>query len=193
PETTGRPTVYSMRLRTKLGVVIGLLTACMIVLAVVEVVLMRSIQLQLRHIVDVTAQKRLFALQFPLALREAIRAEKNALGARNEADAAGVVRKGEGYTAEANKSRQALAEALEGDATLEERTTFQDINRNWDDFQRTQKQVLQLAVQKTNTKAQSLLDGKLNEKASAALAAVEKTQKQTDAEFTAAADAKNAE
>ncbi|MBL8799440.1 MAG: methyl-accepting chemotaxis protein [Planctomycetia bacterium] len=179
--------IQHWRLRTKIGIVIGVLALTALGIAGVGVHQLGAVNDQLQHLVAVTAHEIELGQRMRVGLLEAIRAEKNAIMSTRDEESRQFADDAAKAAESVNRSRQELTHLLETHSTPEIRSALADFARSWDEFQRIEKQVLGLAVQNTNVKATALSNGTGYDKAQAIGDAMNAVQTLLDKDVTDAA------
>jgi methyl-accepting chemotaxis protein len=144
-----------LSLKSKIAVLVGVLTVTVAVVAIVGAWELRKLNDQLTRLVDGNSRAIELTTRIRMELLSAIRAEKNAVLSGDDEDSARFVAAAETDSAEvdalAPDLRNVLLQMSVGDEDL------QEFQRRWEAFKINQAQVLKLAKQNTNSAAAVLL------------------------------------
>jgi methyl-accepting chemotaxis protein len=172
-----------LRLRTKMGLIIGVLFATALLIAAVGIFQLRALNGHLQSVVDVTAEAQTLGLQMQLDLLRAVRAQKNCMMAANDDESRAFADQARKHEEAVNHSRGELRELIDQHGSTEEKQALADFESAWKDFQVKQAEALDLGVQNTNAKANGLLAGPMADKLTTIENTLEPILGQADAEI----------
>jgi methyl-accepting chemotaxis protein len=172
-----------LRLRTKIGLIIGVLFLTALLIAAVGIVQLRALNGRMQTVVDVTAQAQTLGLQMQLDLLRAVRAQKNCMMTNKDDESRAFADQARKHSEAVNHSRTELREIIDQHGSTEEKQALADFDVAWKDFQAKQAEALELGVQNSNAKANDLLAGPMADKVSAMEDALSPLLAQTDAEI----------
>ncbi len=172
-----------LRLRTKIGIIIGFLVVTALVITIVGIVQFRSLNARVQYLVDVTVLKRNLATQMQIDQLQTIRAQKNCIISDNDEQSKGFASQSKKSEEAVNQSRLELEKQIERNGTADEKEALAAFDSSWKQFQIQQAEAIELSVRNTNLKAAELLNGKIAEKTSAIEAALTPLLVAADAEM----------
>jgi methyl-accepting chemotaxis protein len=184
--------VNDLKLRTKLGLVVGVLVLTVVGIAVIGYTRLSFVSESLRHVVNVTFREAQAAATLRAHLLSSIREQKNAVLSENDTDSTESAKRCEQEMARAAQLRQDLEKLAEQDGSGGDRRTLDEFARQMDEFTTTQRQILALAVQNTNAKVRQLIHGKVAEQTAAALEGLTAVLARIDQELSEAQAGKDA-
>ncbi len=152
-----------INLKTKIGILVAILTATIVAVAAVGGVQLARTNAQIQEMVDVTNRALDTTSQLRIALLRAIRAEKNAVLSPHDAQSAQFVQLARAGTAEIDKLLPQLQDLLAASSDATERQQLDDFKRAWQEFSANQKEVLELALLNTNARGSELIKGDLRD------------------------------
>ena len=156
-----------LRLRTKIGLVIGVLVLTALLIAAVGILQLRALNSRLQTLVDVTVQEQTLAFQMQLDLLRSVRAQKNCIISVKDDESRAFADQARKYMEAVSHSRTELKALIDQHGTPEEKEALADFDVAWKDFQAKQAEALDLGVQNTNAKASDLLTGPMADKMTA--------------------------
>jgi methyl-accepting chemotaxis protein len=171
-----------LRLRTKIGLVIGVLVLTALLIAAVGILQLRALNGRLQALVDVTVQEQTLGIQMQLDLLRAVRAQKNCIISVKNDESRAFADQARKYTDAVNHSRVELKALIDQHGSPEEKQALADFDVAWKDFQVKQSETLDLGVQNSNAKASDLLAGPAADKMKAMEDALTPLLGQADAE-----------
>ena len=174
--------MQNLRLRTKVGLVLGVLVATALLIAAVGILRLRALNERVQEMVDVSVQEQTLAMQMQLDLLRAVRAQKNCLISVKDGESRAFADQARKYAEAVNRSRAELKALLDDHGSPEEKEAAAEFDAAWRDFQTRQAEALDLDVQNTNAKAADLLAGPMTEKAAVVEDALMPLLGQADAE-----------
>ena len=151
----------NINLRTKIGILVGVLVATGLVIALVGMQQLGVVNAQLHTLVDVTGKTIETTSQLRVELLSALRTAKNAVISEVDEDSAEFVRQAREHAAAVDKLRAQLGNLLNRDPGSPEKLELDEFNKNWEKFIEHQKEVLRLAQLNTSAKGRGLLHGEL--------------------------------
>ena len=178
----------NLRLRTKLGLLVGLLAATTVIVAAVGYYQLAAVNDRLRHMVEVTFQAVHQCSQLRLDLLTMRRNELDSVVAVEDKPCAAYADKARQAGRDVEEDRQKLAALLKENASAEDDQTLQDFNGAWEKYEAMQQQTLALATQNSNYKAHLLLRGLLADKLAEYEAAVSEALNKADRDVADAKD-----
>jgi methyl-accepting chemotaxis protein len=123
---------------------------------------------ELGSVVDVSARELLHAAAARVELLLAVRAEKNAVLSPDKARATQFAEEARQHLTRLKEWQDKLAEMIGTDTASREGKALSDLARAVDDFEKNQKEVLKLAVIKSNVEATGILNKDLHQRGHAA-------------------------
>ncbi len=156
-----------LRLRTKLGLIVGLLVFCVVVVAVVGYVELGIVNRHVERMVEVTSKERGFVSDMRSNLQGARRMEFRAILATGDKESQEHADRSKEKVALVNENYQALSKMLEVSPNPSDRQLLNQFNESWEIYQGLNKRTLALAIQNSNIKAHDLANGKFLEKIAA--------------------------
>jgi methyl-accepting chemotaxis protein len=172
-----------LRLRTKIGLVIGVLVLTALLIAAVGILQLRALNGRLQSLVDVTVQEQTLGIQMQLDLLRAVRAQKNCIISVKDEESRAFADQARKHTDAVNHSRVELKALIDQHGTPEEKEALAEFDAAWRDFQAKQAEALDLGVQNSNAKASDLLAGPMMDKKTAMEEALLPLLGQADAEI----------
>jgi hypothetical protein len=172
-----------LRLRTKIGLVIGVLVLTALLIAAVGILQLRALNGRLQAMVDVTVQEQTLGLQIQLDLLRAVRAQKNCIISVKDDESRAFADQARKHTEAVNHSRAELKALIDQHGSPEEKEALADFDFALKDFQVKQAEALDLGVQNSNAKASDLLAGPMADKVTAMEEGLVPLLGQADAEF----------
>ncbi|HVS36503.1 MAG TPA: MCP four helix bundle domain-containing protein, partial [Gemmataceae bacterium] len=180
----------NLRLRTKLGLLVGVMAATIVMVAAVGLYQLVAVNARLQHMVDVTSKEADLCSQMRYALLNMRRYELDAILEVEDKPSEVYVGKARQVSQEIDQDRQKLAALIEQSPSAEDRQAIQDFNHSWDDYQPLQQQVLDLALQNSNYKAHLQLRGPLADKLAEYEAAIDEALQKADKDVAEASQMK---
>lgn len=156
-----------LRLRTKLGLIIGIPIFTALLIAAVGIYQLKSLNGKVQSLVDVTIKELNVTNQIEGELHRAIRAQKNCIISIVDDESKRYANQSRKHEEAANQSRNELAKLIEMHGSAEEKEALNEFDRTWVEFQKIEKDVLSLAEKNSNIKASNLLNGIMLEKLNA--------------------------
>ena len=156
-----------LRLRTKLGLIIGILLVTALLIAAVGIYQLKSLNAKVQTLVDVTVKELNTVSQIEIDLHRAVRAQKNSIISIVDDESKRYANQSRKHEEAANQSRIELAKLIEMHGSAEEKEALNEFDRTWVEFQKIEKDVLSLAEKNSNIKASNLLNGIMIEKLNA--------------------------
>jgi methyl-accepting chemotaxis protein len=151
----------NLRLRTKLGLLVGVLAATAVSIAAVGYFQLAAVNDHLRHMVEVTSQEADLCSKVRLDVLAMRRNELDLVITPDDEASRGFAKKVTQDRDAVDQDRQKLATMIDQNPSAEDRQALQDFNRSWADYQPLQDQILVLGQQNSNYKAHQLLRGKV--------------------------------
>ena len=151
----------NLRLRTKLGLIVGVLAATAAAIAAVGYYQLAAVNDRLQHMVDVTSKEADLCSQTRLDLLTMRRNELDVVIAVEDEPSQAYAEKARRAARDVDQDRQNLAAMAEQNPSVEDRQALEDFNRAWEEYRPLQKQALALGIQNSNYKAHLLLRGEL--------------------------------
>jgi len=148
-----------INLKTKIGILVAILTATIVAVAAVGGVQLARTNAQIQEMVDITNRALDTTSQLRIALLRAIRAEKNAVLSPDDAQSAQFVQLARAGSAEIDKLLPQLQDLLATTTDAAERQQLDDFKRAWQAFAANQKEILELALLNTNARGAELIKG----------------------------------
>lgn len=150
-------------LKTKIGILVAILTATIVAVAAVGGLQLARTNAQIQGMVNVTNRALDATSQLRIALLRAIRAEKNAVLSPDDKQSAQFVQLARTYSTEIDKQLPQLQDLLDATADAAERQQLDDFKRAWQAFAANQREVLDLALLNTNSRGAELIKGDLHD------------------------------
>lgn len=144
-------------LKTKLGILTGILTATIIAVAVVGGRQMARTNAEIQDLVNVTNRAAETTSQMRIALLRAIRAEKNAVLSPDDAQSSRFSQEALTRSAEIDKLIPQVQSLLGDTSDSDERQQLDEFKRTWLTFVQNQREIVRLAQLNTNAKAAELI------------------------------------
>ena len=144
-------------LKTKLGILTGILTATIIAVAVVGGRQMARTNAEIQDLVNVTNRAAETTSQMRIALLRAIRAEKNAVLSPEDAQSSRFSQEALTRSAEIDKLIPQVQSLLGDTSDSDERQQLDEFKRTWLTFVQNQREIVRLAQLNTNAKAAELI------------------------------------
>ena len=182
----------NFRLRTKLGLLVGLLAATAVIIAAVGYFQLGVVNDRLRHMVEVTSKEAGLCSQLRFDLLTMRRNELDVIITLEDEQSKLYAEKARESAQDVDQDRQKLAAMIEQNPSAEDRQALQDFNRSWEEYQPLLKQALALGVQNSNYKAHLLLRGELADKLGEYEAAVNEALHKADKDIADAVSTKEA-
>jgi methyl-accepting chemotaxis protein len=152
----------NVSLKTKIAILVGVLIATVLAVGLVGVLELGRTNERMRQLVDQNGRAVTAAARIRELLLSAIRAEKNAVLARDDAIADRFAKEAQESARQIDASApelRRLVSAVEAGADY-----LAEFDRNWEAFQSNQAEVLRLAVLNTNVRASGLLHTEASER-----------------------------
>jgi methyl-accepting chemotaxis protein len=156
--------VKNLRFATKISLVVAVLVLTALGIAVVGLGQLGAVTGQLQQITDVTIPKSAHVARMRRDLAYAVAADKSAVLAVKDEEVRRHADEARAFSARVQKDRDSLAGLIDRLGDAKEKSLLDEFTRSWAEFQKLEKQLLDLAAQATNEKATALLNGKLLEK-----------------------------
>jgi len=153
----------NLSLKSKIAVLVGLLTVTVAVVALVGAWELRNMNLRLIQLVDGNSRATELATRMRMEMFASVRWEKNAVLSPDDAQSAKFVNLAQTSAAEVDSLTPDLRNVLSELAVGEEDLT--EFQRRWEAFKTSQAEVLRLAGLNTNSAAVNLLRGEAAEEA----------------------------
>jgi methyl-accepting chemotaxis protein len=149
--------LHRLRMRTKMGIIIAILTVAAVTISFTGYYQLRQISLRLNSLsLNIAKIERAIIL-----LRGQMNAsqhnERNAILSPGDADSQKYADLATAASLETNKTRSVLKDLMQQYATDEEKKFFEEYERNWDRYLKLQQEILRLAVSNTSLKSEELL------------------------------------
>ena len=148
-----------INLKTKIGILVSILTATIVAVAAVGGLQLAHTNAQIQEIVNVSNRALDMTSQLRIALLRAIRAEKNAVLSPDDVQSTQFVQQAQARSAEIDKLLPQLQDLLAATSDAAERQQIDDFKRAWQAFAANQKEVLELALLNTNSRGAELIKG----------------------------------
>jgi len=155
----------NMTMSVKVTVLVGVMLATTFAVAVVGLRRLSLLASQFHSVVDKTVRQVDLASECRVALLSAIRAEKNAILTKDKKRAEELARVARQEFERARTIRDELSRITGSAAETEEGKALADLDRAMEDFEKNQKEVLELAVLKASGDATRKLNGDSTKKA----------------------------
>ncbi|MCU0872962.1 MAG: methyl-accepting chemotaxis protein [Pirellulaceae bacterium] len=156
-----------LRIRTKLGLIVGILVLCVLVVAVMGYRRLGDINQRVQHMVDVTSQKVLLTVSIRANLQGTRRMEIRAVLTPDDKESQDYATQTQDVAKQLEATYADLDKLIEAGASPAERQALQKFDQSWQEYRTNQEQVLKLAVENSNVKSHALAAGKLSEKVAA--------------------------
>ena len=148
-----------INLKTKIGILVAVLTATILGVAAVGGVQLARTNARIQAMVNVTTRALDTTSQLRVALMRAIRAEKNAVLSADDAQSIHFAQLARARSAEVDKLLPQLQDLLDAATDAGERQQLDDFKRAWQAFATNQEEVLELAILNTNAHGSELIKG----------------------------------
>ena len=152
------------RLSVKVGLLVAVLLATTVVIAVVGVRQLARLDGQFRELVDTTGRAVIMTAEARVALNAAARAEKNAILVADKGRAAEFADQARQAFKRMQELHGRLVQSLGSNPATPEGKALLDLDRAIEEFERNQKEVLRLAVIKSNYEGKSILNKDLHQR-----------------------------
>jgi len=159
--------VNHLPIRAKLGLIVGLLVLCILVVAVLGHRRLGDVSERVQRMVDVTSRKLLLTVSIRSNLQRARRMELRAMLATDDKETQEYVALTRELDRQVDDAYAALAKLVEDRDADQERQALQRLHEGWQEYLAGQEPVLKLAVENSNVKAHALATGKVAEKLAA--------------------------
>ncbi|MCY2991068.1 MAG: methyl-accepting chemotaxis protein [Planctomycetota bacterium] len=156
-----------LRLRTKLGLIVGLLVFCVVVVAVVGYVELGVVNRHVERMVEVTSKARGFVSDMRSNLQGARRMEFRAVLATSDKKSKEYADISRERVKLIDENYRALSDMIEASPTSPDRQLLTQFDQSWQVYRKLNEQTLVLAIENSNIKANGLTNGKLLEKIAA--------------------------
>jgi methyl-accepting chemotaxis protein len=157
PEFFRRSGVKNMKLSAKVGLLVVVLLATALTIGIVGVLQLSRLDRQFARLVDTTGAEILLASECRVSLLSSLRAEKNAIIQGDKAKAAEFAAVSQKSFEHARDLREQLASIAGTNPATKEGAALLKLGGALEDFEKNQKEVLRLAVLKTNREAKRIL------------------------------------
>jgi methyl-accepting chemotaxis protein len=157
--------VKNLRLSVKVGILVVVLLATTATIAVVGVRQLERLNAQFGVLVDTTSREMTLAAEARVALLAAVRAEKNAILVPEKERATEFAEHAVQELKRLKDRRGDLARLLGANTGTPEGKALLDLARAVDEFEKNQKEVLRLAVIKSNREGKAVLHKDLHQRA----------------------------
>ncbi len=156
-----------LRIRTKLGLIVGILVLCVLAVAVMGYRRLGDVNERVQHMVDVTSKKVFLTVTIRADLQRARRMEFRAVLTPDDKESQEYAKRTRDLSKGVDATYADLDKLIEAGASSAERQNLQKFHQSWQEYCTSQEQVLKLAVDNSNVKAHALATGKLSEKVAA--------------------------
>ena len=182
----------NLRLRTKLGILVGVLAATAVAIAAVGYFQLAAVSDHLRHMVEVTSQEADLCSKLRLDLLAMRRSELDLVITLDDEASRAFAKKATQAKEDADQDRVKLSNLIDQYSLAEDRQALQDFDRSWAAYQPLQQQILMLGQQNSNFKAHQLLRGKVADKLTEFETAVNEALHKSDKDVAEAVQTKEA-
>jgi methyl-accepting chemotaxis protein len=159
--------VNHLRIRTKLGLIVGILVLCVLVVAVMGYRRLGAVNERVQHMVDVTSKKVLLTVSIRSDLQRARRMEFRAVLTPDDKESQDYATRARDISKQVDATYADLEKLILAGGTPTERQSLPQLHQAWQQYRTNQDQVLKLAVENSNVKAHALATGKVAEKVAA--------------------------
>jgi len=147
----------------KLAILVGSLLVATAAVALFGLTALQRVNSAVEDMVDSTAKGLISATRARNQMLRSVLAERGSAMEDSDKESLALAEKAREFNSKTEKFLNELDTALELSKNPSERRMFEDFKRNWTEMVKTQKKVLELAVQNTNAKAMTLLAGPLGD------------------------------
>lgn len=147
----------------KLAILVGSLLVATAAVAIFGLTVLQRVNAAVEDMVDSTAKGLISATRARNQMLRSVLAERGSTMEDTDKESLALADKAREYNTKTEKFLNDLDTALEQSRNPAERRMFEDFKRNWTEMVKTQKKVLELSVQNTNSKAMALLAGPLSD------------------------------
>ena len=147
----------------KLAILVGSLLVATAAVALFGLTALQRVNSAVEDMVDSTAKGLISATRARNQMLRSVLAERGSAMEDSDKESLALAEKAREFNTKTEKFLNELDTALELSKNPSERRMFEDFKRNWTEMVKTQKKVLELAVQNTNAKAMTLLAGPLGD------------------------------
>lgn len=184
-----------LRIRTKLGLIVGILVLCVLAVALVGYRRLGDVNERVQHMVDVTSQKVLLTVSIRSDLQRTRRMEFRAVLSPDEKEAHEYATSTRDLATQVEATYDDLEKLIASGGNATEREALQRLHQAWQEYGKGREQTLTLAVENSNVKAHALVTGKVAEKVDAVQQAAGAARRQIErlrADTSPAGDTKTA-
>ncbi|MFO0874222.1 MAG: methyl-accepting chemotaxis protein [Phycisphaerales bacterium] len=151
----------NLSIGVKMGILVAVLLATALTIAAVGVTQLNRLKNEFDNLVETTSRAMMLASEARSELFMAVRAEKNAILVPEKAAAAESAEVARQHLGRVKELRGDLVKLVGANQATTEATALADLDRGLDDFEKNQKELLRLAVIKSNVDGGNLLYGDL--------------------------------
>jgi methyl-accepting chemotaxis protein len=187
--------VNQLRIRAKLGLIVGILVMCVLVVALVGYRRLGDVNERVQHMVDVTSKKVYLTVTIRADLQKTRRTEFRAVLTPDDKESQDYATRTRDVAKQVDATYGDLEKLITASGSPTERQTLKKFSQAWQEYRTSQDQTLKLAVENSNVKAHALVVGKMSEKVAAILQATAAGLRQIEklrAEVPSGNDAKRA-
>jgi methyl-accepting chemotaxis protein len=154
----------NIRLRSKIGLLYGLLVLCVFAVAATGYFGLSSINDRVTQMVDVTAAEAALAADIRSNVQTSRRWEHRSIIATDDKVCKDYAATARERAKQVDDGYQALSKLIDPNPASPDRQIIERFNRSWGEYRKNQEQTLDLTVENTNIKAHILSMGKLDER-----------------------------
>jgi methyl-accepting chemotaxis protein len=149
--------VKNLRLSGKIAILVGVLVVTGLFVAIVGVRQLRGLNSRMRDLVEIDAHAIELASTVRVELLAAVRSEKNAVLAGDDAESAANAQQARNAADKVNQVLLELNALVRDDSLALVRQDVEEFSRDWERFLDNQKEVLRLALLNTNVRGAKIL------------------------------------
>ena len=150
-----------LRIRTKLGLTVGILVICVLSVALAGYVGLGHVNQQLTHLVEVTAAKTALAGDLRVDVGTARRMEFRAVLTKDDAKSQDYAKQARETVKQIEKTYSDLSALIDARQSPEERKMLDEFYDAWSSYRQAQEATLKLCLENSNVKAHRLTTGDL--------------------------------
>jgi len=158
--------VNHLRLRTKLGLVVGILVLCVLAVALVGYLELGAVNRELSHLVEVTAKKTSLAADLRSDVQKTRRMEFRTVLTLDDGESANYARNSRDLAKQVVTMYTELSALVDPSPSSDERKALATFDQAWQVYHENQDTTLKLALENTNVKSHQLTTGELGRRIS---------------------------
>lgn len=157
----------NLRLRTKLGLIVGILVLCVLAVALVGYRQLGEVNRRVQQMVEITSKKLNLTVSIRTDLQRARRMEFRTVLTPDDKESELYANRTREISQQVDGTYIELDKLIETNADSAQRQALQKLHQAWQEYRKAQEQTLTLALENSNYKAHDLATGKVAEKVAA--------------------------